>query len=197
MCQYNIPSLLLVERCIVHQENYPVLRTIGNACYWQDHTFSGIMFDVVCKGQLPVKFIEIQSCWVRGALGPMQVQLVVPLQISTVLISTLEYPSFFCLIYFSFPVLQFCVCIWKQYNYINSRLPSCDDALPLCFRYLQPPILIAANVQIANNGSSFIRFVLRLLRWHTFLWLSKQQTFLRLIQVTREETSIYSVRLIG
>lgn len=40
---------------------------------FEDHTFCGIMFDVHCKADLPVKFMEIQSCWVRGELGPMQI----------------------------------------------------------------------------------------------------------------------------
>ena len=32
----------------------------------QDHTFCGIMFDVTCKGVLPIEYIEISSVWVRG-----------------------------------------------------------------------------------------------------------------------------------
>lgn len=41
----------------------------------EDHTFSGIMFAVSAKeaASLPVKFIEIQSVWVRGGLGEMSV----------------------------------------------------------------------------------------------------------------------------
>ena len=36
----------------------------------EDHTFCGIMFDVISKDILPVESIEITHVWVRGALGP-------------------------------------------------------------------------------------------------------------------------------
>ena len=39
----------------------------------EDHTFCGIMFDVISKDILPVESIEITHVWVRGALGPMTV----------------------------------------------------------------------------------------------------------------------------
>ena len=29
----------------------------------EDHTFSGIMFDVQCKNSLPIKYIDINSVW--------------------------------------------------------------------------------------------------------------------------------------
>ena len=39
----------------------------------EDHTFNGIMFDVVVKSILPVEYIDITAVWVRGMLGPMTV----------------------------------------------------------------------------------------------------------------------------
>jgi|AntAceMinimDraft_1070359.scaffolds.fasta_scaffold38277_1 hypothetical protein len=39
----------------------------------EDHTFSGIFFDVSASEQLPLKYIEIHSLWVRGELGPLTV----------------------------------------------------------------------------------------------------------------------------
>jgi hypothetical protein len=39
----------------------------------QDHTFAGVMFDVQVRNELPVDFIEIETIWVRGALGPLTV----------------------------------------------------------------------------------------------------------------------------
>eukprot|EP00939_MAST-03C_sp_MAST-3C-sp1_P002893 g2893.t1 len=39
----------------------------------EDHTFCGIMFDVYVKDDLPVDHIQIESIWVRGALGPMSI----------------------------------------------------------------------------------------------------------------------------
>lgn len=40
---------------------------------YEDHTFSGIMFDLHADAKMPVKYIEVQNVWVRGMLGPMQV----------------------------------------------------------------------------------------------------------------------------
>ena len=41
----------------------------------EDHTFSGIMFDVACQSlpRGPVEYIEVQSVAVRGQLGPLTV----------------------------------------------------------------------------------------------------------------------------
>eukprot|EP00940_MAST-03C_sp_MAST-3C-sp2_P002467 g2467.t1 len=39
----------------------------------EDHTFSGIMFEVMTKSDFPVDHLKIESVWVRGALGPMAV----------------------------------------------------------------------------------------------------------------------------
>ena len=41
----------------------------------EDHTFSGIMFDVACQSlpRGPVEYIEVQSLAVRGQLGPVTV----------------------------------------------------------------------------------------------------------------------------
>jgi len=39
----------------------------------EDHTFCGIMFDLEVKTHRPVDFIELESLWVRGHLGPMTV----------------------------------------------------------------------------------------------------------------------------
>ena len=39
----------------------------------EDHTFSGIMWDLECKADLPVDYVELTSVWVRGDLGPMAV----------------------------------------------------------------------------------------------------------------------------
>lgn len=38
-----------------------------------DHTFSGIMFSIVVKEELPVDFLEIEAVAVRGQLGPLTV----------------------------------------------------------------------------------------------------------------------------
>lgn len=40
---------------------------------YMDHTFSGVMFDVQAKAQVPLEWIELQEVWVRGALGPMSI----------------------------------------------------------------------------------------------------------------------------
>jgi len=40
---------------------------------YEDHTFSGIMFDVLCKSDLPIQHLEITHVWVRGQLGKMQI----------------------------------------------------------------------------------------------------------------------------
>ena len=39
----------------------------------QDHTFSGIMFPVECRQNLPVEFVEVKAVAVRGDLGPVSV----------------------------------------------------------------------------------------------------------------------------
>lgn len=43
----------------------------------EDHTFCGVMFDVICKGRddggLPVEFLQIDSLSIRGDLGPITV----------------------------------------------------------------------------------------------------------------------------
>lgn len=39
----------------------------------EDHTFSGIMFDVKATDTIPIEFVEIQILWVRGGLGPVRV----------------------------------------------------------------------------------------------------------------------------
>lgn len=39
----------------------------------EDHTFSGIFFDVSASDELPLKYVEIHSLWVRGELGPLTV----------------------------------------------------------------------------------------------------------------------------
>lgn len=39
----------------------------------EDHTFSGIMFDVTCGDKLPMKYCRIDSIWVRGCLGLMRI----------------------------------------------------------------------------------------------------------------------------
>ena len=39
----------------------------------EDHTFCGMMVDVACDTLLPAEYLEIQSIWVRGKLGPMTV----------------------------------------------------------------------------------------------------------------------------
>lgn len=39
----------------------------------EDHTFSGIFFDVSASEALPLKYVEVHSVWVRGALGPLTV----------------------------------------------------------------------------------------------------------------------------
>uniref|UniRef100_A0A7S1XME5 Uncharacterized protein n=2 Tax=Phaeomonas parva TaxID=124430 RepID=A0A7S1XME5_9STRA len=40
---------------------------------FEDHTFCGIMFDLEVRTERPVDFIEIESLWVRGYLGPITV----------------------------------------------------------------------------------------------------------------------------
>ncbi|GAB5366840.1 hypothetical protein AAMO2058_001178300, partial [Amorphochlora amoebiformis] len=40
---------------------------------YEDHTFSGIMFDVQCKNNLPIHHLEITHIWVRGELGHVQI----------------------------------------------------------------------------------------------------------------------------
>ena len=39
----------------------------------EDHTFSGIMFDVACQSlpRGPLEYLEVQAVAVRGKLGPM------------------------------------------------------------------------------------------------------------------------------
>ena len=39
----------------------------------EDHTFSGIFFEVSASDELPLKYVEIHSLWVRGELGPLTV----------------------------------------------------------------------------------------------------------------------------
>ena len=39
----------------------------------EDHTFNGIMFDLVVKELLPVQYLEVTQIWVRGYLGPVTV----------------------------------------------------------------------------------------------------------------------------
>lgn len=39
----------------------------------EDHTFCGIMFDVEIRDELPIDHIQIESVWVRGALGELTV----------------------------------------------------------------------------------------------------------------------------
>jgi hypothetical protein len=39
----------------------------------QDHSFSGIMFDISSNESLPVDLLQLESVWVRGGLGPMSV----------------------------------------------------------------------------------------------------------------------------
>lgn len=39
----------------------------------EDHTFCGVMFNVLCETHLPAEYIEVSSVWVRGQLGPMTV----------------------------------------------------------------------------------------------------------------------------
>ena len=39
----------------------------------EDHTFSGIMFDIIVKDLLPVQYLELSQVWVRGALGNLTV----------------------------------------------------------------------------------------------------------------------------
>ena len=39
----------------------------------QDHTFCGIMFNVEVLDDLPVDHVQINSIWVRGALGDMSI----------------------------------------------------------------------------------------------------------------------------
>jgi hypothetical protein len=37
----------------------------------EDHTFCGVMFDLVIKDALPINYVQVDSLWVRGAMGPM------------------------------------------------------------------------------------------------------------------------------
>ena len=39
----------------------------------EDHTFSGIMFNIFIKETKPIDFISITALWVRGALGELTV----------------------------------------------------------------------------------------------------------------------------
>ncbi|KAJ1446696.1 hypothetical protein M885DRAFT_472486 [Pelagophyceae sp. CCMP2097] len=39
----------------------------------EDHTFNGVMFDVVAKRERPVAAVVVDSVWVRGGLGKMTV----------------------------------------------------------------------------------------------------------------------------
>lgn len=39
----------------------------------EDHTFCGIMFDIVAKRGMPVETLIVSSLWVRGHLGPLTV----------------------------------------------------------------------------------------------------------------------------
>jgi len=39
----------------------------------EDHTFCGIMFDIVIQKYLPVECVEINELWVRGGLGPLSI----------------------------------------------------------------------------------------------------------------------------
>ena len=39
----------------------------------KDHSFSGIVFDIVAKKSLPLEYLEISSVKVRGELGPLTV----------------------------------------------------------------------------------------------------------------------------
>uniref|UniRef100_A0A061R2E7 Uncharacterized protein n=1 Tax=Tetraselmis sp. GSL018 TaxID=582737 RepID=A0A061R2E7_9CHLO len=39
----------------------------------EDHTFCGIMVDLLCSDKLPCEYVEVQSVWVRGQLGPLTV----------------------------------------------------------------------------------------------------------------------------
>jgi hypothetical protein len=39
----------------------------------EDHTFNGIMFDLVVKELLPVEYVEVSQIWVRGMLGNLTV----------------------------------------------------------------------------------------------------------------------------
>jgi len=56
-----------------------VANYVVQSCYnvdtrdFEDHTFSGIMFDLKVKRDLPLEYIELQKVWVRGYLGPMTV----------------------------------------------------------------------------------------------------------------------------
>jgi hypothetical protein len=52
--------------------------TINERCTFdtrdhEDHTFCGVMFGMECQSILPVKFVEVQTIWVRGDLGPLTV----------------------------------------------------------------------------------------------------------------------------
>jgi hypothetical protein len=48
-------------------------KLVANTKDNEDHTFSGIMFEVEAKDDLPIKFLEIQSVSVRGELGMVSV----------------------------------------------------------------------------------------------------------------------------
>jgi hypothetical protein len=56
------------EATYLVQDNY----TVDTRDY-EDHTFNGVMFDMIINPEPPVKEIIVNSLWVRGRLGPMQV----------------------------------------------------------------------------------------------------------------------------
>jgi len=39
----------------------------------EDHTFCGVMVDLVCTSNLPCEYVEVNAVWVRGDLGPLTV----------------------------------------------------------------------------------------------------------------------------
>lgn len=41
----------------------------------EDHTFSGIMFNIETQHDLPLAYVKVDSFWVRGALGPVSVYI--------------------------------------------------------------------------------------------------------------------------
>lgn len=42
----------------------------------EDHTFCGIMFDLIVKELLPVQYLEVDKIWVRGGLGDLTVWMI-------------------------------------------------------------------------------------------------------------------------
>ena len=42
----------------------------------EDHTFCGIMFDLIVKDLLPVQYLEVDKIWVRGGLGNLTVWMI-------------------------------------------------------------------------------------------------------------------------